>query len=162
MRKGVTFMNMQYAGVGSRFLAAIIDSIILTLVSFVLGFVLEMAMGKNGAFLNMILSIIIGIFYWVFYQASQGQTLGKKAMGIKVVDLAGNKPTAMTFFLREIIGKIVSSIILFIGYLMILWDGKKQGLNDKIAGTVVVKVGTLPVQSPGANNPTINTNSITA
>jgi uncharacterized RDD family membrane protein YckC len=65
----------------------------------------------------------------------------------------------MTFFLREIIGKIVSSIILFIGYLMILWDGKKQGLHDKIAGTVVIKVGALPVGNPVINTTTINTNS---
>ena len=152
-------MNMQYAGGGSRFLAGIIDGIIVTLVSVLLGFALGIFMGEIGAILNTILNIMVTIFYWVFYQASQGQTLGKKAMGIKVVDLAGNTPSVMTFFLREIIGKIVSSIILFIGYLMILWDGKKQGLHDKIAGTVVVKVGTLPVASPVVNTTTINTNS---
>lgn len=154
---------MQYAGSGSRFLAAIIDNIILAIVGFVLGIVVGLVMGKNGGFLNLILSVIISVYYWVFYQRSQGQTLGKKAMGIKVVDLAGNKPTAMTFFLREIIGKLVSSIILFIGYLMILWDGKKQGLHDKIAGTVVIRVANMPVQSPEVNtNPVANTNSTVA
>ncbi len=144
-------MNMQYAGGGARLLAAIIDNIILVLVGFVLGFVIGMVMGKSGQILSTILSLVISIYYWVFYQASSGQTLGKKAMGIKVVDMAGNKPSAMTFFLREIIGKLVSAIILFIGYLMILWDGKKQGLHDKIAGTVVVRVANMPAQSPAAN-----------
>ncbi|MEK7518200.1 MAG: RDD family protein [Patescibacteria group bacterium] len=142
---------MQYAGGGARLLAAIIDNIILVLVGFVLGFVIGMVMGKSGQILSTILSLVISIYYWVFYQASSGQTLGKKAMGIKVVDMAGNKPSAMTFFLREIIGKLVSAIILFIGYLMILWDGKKQGLHDKIAGTVVVRVANMPAQSPAAN-----------
>lgn len=151
-------MNMQYAGGGSRFLAAIIDSIIVGLVSFVLGAVLGIFMGEVGAFLNIILNIAITIFYWVFYQASQGQTLGKKAMKIKVVDVSGNKPTAMTFFLREMIGKFVS-LLLLIGYLMILWDAKKQGLHDKIAGTVVIKVEALPIAGPVTNTPVINSNS---
>lgn len=154
-------MNMQYAGSGSRLVAAIIDSVILWLVSLVLGFVIGIVMGKNGASLNFILSIGVTIAYWVFYQASQGQTLGKKAMGIKVVDLAGNKPTIMTFFLREIIGKLISTIILFIGYLMILWDTKKQGLHDKIAGTVVIRVANMPAQNPEVNtNPVANINTV--
>lgn len=156
----MNFVNMQYAGVGVRFVAAIIDGIIVGLVSFVLGAVLGIFMGEAGAFLNIILNIAITIFYWVFYQASQGQTIGKKVMGIKVVDLAGNKPTAMTFFLREIIGKLVSAIILFIGYLMILWDAKKQGLHDKIAGTVVIRVENMPAKSPEVNtSPVANTGS---
>ena len=154
-------MNMQYAGGGIRFVAAIIDGLIVMIVNVILGLIIGVALGKNGAMLGNLLSIVISIGYFVFYQASRGQTLGKKAMGIRVVDLAGNKPTAMTFFLREIIGKFVSSIILFIGYLMILWDGKKQGLHDKIAGTVVVRVGTLPFVNPVANTTTINTNSTT-
>ena len=144
-------MNMQYAGGGARLLAAIIDNIILVLVGFVLGFVIGMVMGKSGQILSTILSLVISIYYWVFYQASSGQTLGKKVMGIKVVDMMGNKPSTMTFFLREMIGKLVSAIILFIVYLMILWDGKKQGLHDKIAGTVVVRVANMPAQSPAAN-----------
>jgi uncharacterized RDD family membrane protein YckC len=36
-------------------------------------------------------------------------------------------------------GKYVSAIILLIGYLMMLWDDKKQTLHDKMAGTLVVK-----------------------
>lgn len=158
-------MNMQYAGSGSRFLAALIDIIVVLVVSLILGLIIALTLGKNGETLSSLLSIVINIGYFVFYQASNGQTLGKKAMGIKVVDLAGNKPTAMTFFLREIIGKLVSSIILLIGYLMILWDGKKQGLHDKIAGTVVIRVANMPVQnpevntSPATNTPVINTNS---
>lgn len=152
-------MNMQYAGGGVRFLAALIDVIVIMVVSFILGLVLALALGKNGETLGSLLSIVINIGYFVFYQAINGQTLGKKAMKIKVVDLSGNKPTIMTFFLREIIGKLISAIILLIGYLMILWDAKKQGLHDKIAGTVVVKVGDLPVAGPVTNTSVINTNS---
>ncbi|MBI2028114.1 MAG: RDD family protein [Candidatus Levybacteria bacterium] len=139
---------MNYAGAGARFLAAIIDGLILLVINSIFGFVLG---GNNQSPLSYLLSLGVSIGYWVFYQASQGQTIGKKVMRIKVVDASGNKPTVMTFFLREIIGKLVSAIILFIGYLMILWDAKKQGLHDKIAGTVVVRVTDVSAKSPVAN-----------
>ena len=45
-----------------------------------------------------------------------------------------------TAFLREVIGKFISSILLCIGYLMVAFDGQKQGLHDKIAGTYVIKL----------------------
>lgn len=157
------FVNMQYAGGGSRFLAAIIDLVVIMVVSFILGLIIALTLGKNGEILGNLLSIVINIGYFVFYQAMNGQTLGKKAMKIKVVDLSGNKPTIMTFFLREIIGKLISTIILLIGYLMILWDGKKQGLHDKIAGTVVIRVANIPVQSLEVNtSPATNPNSTVA
>ena len=82
---------------------------------------------------------ICSYFYWVVLQHKMGQTLGKKALGIKVVDIEGKTPTYMTFFLREVVGKLISGIILGIGYLMVIWDPNKQGLHDKIASTYVVK-----------------------
>ena len=45
-----------------------------------------------------------------------------------------------TTLLREIIGKIISSIIILLGYIWILFDGQRQGWHDKIASTYVVKV----------------------
>ena len=61
-------------------------------------------------------------------------------MGIRVVDAQGKTPNMLTFFLREVVGKLVSGIILGIGYLIVLWDGRKQALHDKIASTYVVRV----------------------
>jgi uncharacterized RDD family membrane protein YckC len=62
------------------------------------------------------------------------------AVGIKVTDLAGNRIS----FLRALgryVAKIVSFAILLIGFLMVGWTEKKQGLHDMIAGTLVVKKG---------------------
>lgn len=132
-------MNLEYASRGKRFLAALVDGLVIFLGNVLIGFVLGLIMGKSGSLLGYGAQILLSVGYYVFYQQKMGQTLGKKAMGMKVVDAQGQKPSLMTFFLREIIGKFVSTIILFIGYLMILWDGKKQGLHDKIAGTYVVK-----------------------
>lgn len=143
---------MNYVGAGRRFVAALLDTIILGVVSAILGGVLAGVVGVKAAggintsaiagiatFSNLV-SLVLGIAYYVFYQAKMGQTLGKKVMGIKVVDVGGKTPGVLTFFLREIVGKTVSALILFIGYLMIIWDGKKQGLHDKIASTYVIKV----------------------
>jgi uncharacterized RDD family membrane protein YckC len=65
-------------------------------------------------------------------------TLGKQAMGLKVTDLSGGRINFGQASIRHF-GKFISAIILFIGYLMMLWDSKKQTLHDKIAGTLVIK-----------------------
>lgn len=133
-------LNVNYAGAGRRLVATFLDGIIVGVVSFLFGIVLGLAgMGAQTA-LNTVVGFAISIGYWVVYQQQTTQTLGKKVMGLKVVDAQGKTPSMITFFLREFIGKMVSAIILMIGYLMILWDGRKQGLHDKIAGTFVVKV----------------------
>jgi uncharacterized RDD family membrane protein YckC len=88
-----------------------------------------------------ILQLAVDVWYLVFFQAKKGQTLGKKAVGIKVVDRNGNKPSLGTFAIRELVGKwILDTITLGIGYLIVAFDSKKQGLHDKIANTFVVKV----------------------
>ncbi len=68
-----------------------------------------------------------------------GATLGKMALGIKVVkqDGSGNI-NVVEGFLREVVGKFLSSFFL-LGYLWMLWDVNKQTWHDKIAGTLVVK-----------------------
>ena len=60
-------------------------------------------------------------------------------LGLHVQDENGNKPTLKQVLLREVVGKIISTIILLIGYLWILWDPKKRGWHDYIAGTYVIK-----------------------
>ena len=65
-------------------------------------------------------------------------TIGKKAMRIKVTDLAGNRISFGQATGRHF-GKILSAIILLFGYFMMLWDDKSQTLHDKIAGTLVIQ-----------------------
>lgn len=65
-------------------------------------------------------------------------TLGKKALGIKVTDMYGERITFAQATGRHF-GKIISTVILFIGYFMMLWDDRSQTLHDKIAGTLVVE-----------------------
>jgi uncharacterized RDD family membrane protein YckC len=81
----------------------------------------------------------IMILYYSFMESSQYQgTLGKIAAGIKVVNKNGQRITFSQALLRNL-SKIISKMVLYIGYIMIIFDDRKQGLHDKIADTFVVK-----------------------
>ncbi len=135
-------MKLEYADRGARFLAFLIDAVLLGIVGGVVGGVLGAITGggNTGSAFSNLVGLVLGIGYYVFYQEKYGQTIGKKAMGMKVVTEDGKTPDKVTFLLREIVGKFISAIILMIGFFMILWDPKRQGLHDKLAKTYVVKV----------------------
>ncbi len=70
-----------------------------------------------------------------------GQSWGKRIVGIKVVRVqAGSPPGFWRAVGRELFAVVISSNILYLGFLWMLWDGDRQTWHDKIAGTVVIKV----------------------
>ena len=120
----------------TRTLAFIVDSILLGVVTGILTGVLfsgELDRGQG-------LSTIIGLAYYVYFWSSAGggQTLGMKALGIKVVKTDG-APLSVTTAIIRYVGLIVSFLCLFIGVIWVAFDANKQGWHDKIAGTYVVK-----------------------
>ncbi|HNF70377.1 MAG TPA: RDD family protein, partial [Chitinophagales bacterium] len=70
-----------------------------------------------------------------------GATIGKLLTGIRVRRKDGGKISIGTAFLRHI-GRIISTMIFMLGYLLAFIDGKRQTLHDKIANTMVLKKGT--------------------
>jgi uncharacterized RDD family membrane protein YckC len=124
-----------------RFGAAIIDSIVVWLISLVPSiFLLSHIFGYRYSFLGSFFWFPLSwLYYWLF-TGLKGQTLGKMAVGIKVVNAEGSVPGLGIAALREIPGKIASSIVICLGFLWIIWDGRKQGWHDKIAKTFVVRV----------------------
>ncbi|WP_338451882.1 RDD family protein [Niallia oryzisoli] len=86
-----------------------------------------------------IVSVIIAVAYFAGLHASKWQaTIGKKAVGLKVTDLNGNRISFWRGLGRYLAMSFLSGI-LFIGYIMVGLTEKKQGLHDLIAGTVVLK-----------------------
>jgi len=67
-----------------------------------------------------------------------GGTPGKLMLGLRIRNENG-RFIGIPYAILRYLGKIVSTIIIGIGYLMIAWDKRKQGLHDKIAGTFVLK-----------------------
>ena len=137
---------MEYVGFWMRVIAYIIDSIIVEVVLVVIAYIIGMATGEPmmmvmaGPLLSII-GLVVGLGYWAVLESSAKQaTLGKMAIGAKVTDEAGNRISFMRALGRTV-AKILSGILLLIGFIMVAFTGKKQGLHDKLAGTVVVHAG---------------------
>lgn len=128
---------IEYMGFWIRFAAAIIDGVILFIISSILIIPTRFVGFIYGP------TIVFNIFlFWLYYwllTGLKGQTIGKMAVGIKVVDAQGNKPGLGIAALREIPGKLISTIVLSIGFIWIAGDRQKQGWHDKIANTYVIK-----------------------
>ncbi|OMP67177.1 hypothetical protein BTO28_08560 [Domibacillus epiphyticus] len=156
-----SLLNVQnqnpYAGFWIRFVAALIDSIIISIpvfilaaIGLVLGFSFMMdpymmsydeAMFLSESFEGIfyLIGAFIGLFYFAGMHASKWQaTFGKRIVGIKVMDLSGRR---ISFFrgVWRYISTFFSGIILYMGYIMAGFSSKKQSLHDKMAGTIVVK-----------------------
>ena len=120
-----------YAGFWIRFVAALIDAIAVGVISFALSFLPYL---RVFSWLLLLL-----LYHWLFIGLI-GQTPGKMAVHIKVVNAAGDRLGLGYAALREILGKLISQIAFFIGFLWIAYDHDKQGWHDKIASTYVIRV----------------------
>ncbi len=130
---------VEYMGFWIRFGAAIIDTIIVWLFYGVLSS-LAYILPVVSWFPVSVISLVGPLLYYWLFTGLKGQTPGKIAVGIKVVNAQGNRPGLASAALREILGKLVSAIVFYLGFLWIVWDRQKQGWHDKIAITYVVKV----------------------
>ncbi len=144
--EGKTFV---YAGFWIRVGAILIDGIMLWVVQTIITFAFFGTMridagnlSSQNILLFLIYYVIILLINWIYYagmESSANQaTLGKMAVGVKVTDLNGErigfgKATGRYF------GKIISGILIGIGFIMVAFSEKKQGLHDMMAGTLVVK-----------------------
>ena len=157
--------EVRYAGFWLRFAAYLIDSLVMSAggliiaIPLILGIV-GFAVGLDGIdrpedflesgkwmylggiigliLLASLLGLVMGWLYYALMESSKhGGTLGKIAVGIKVVDMNGNrvsfgKATGRYF------SRIVTNMTLFVGYIMAGFTEKKQALHDIIAGCLVI------------------------
>lgn len=139
----------QYFGFWWRVLAYMIDGVLLNVVGMVLGFIvgffIGLSMGRNNnaefvaGLVANIVGIIIGWLYFALMESSSTQaTLGKMAISAKVIDTEGRRITFGRATGRYF-GKILSGLILCIGFIMVGTNPRKQGLHDQLAGTLVIK-----------------------
>ena len=134
----------EYAGFWVRVGAAIIDTLLLSIIILpVLTAVYGSAywssdrliQGPADFLVSWVAPAIAVVLFWIARQA----TPGKMALGIRIVDAeTGGKPRNGQLVLRYL-GYYVSMLPLFIGILWVAFDSRKQGWHDKIAGTVVVR-----------------------
>ena len=126
--------RVDYVGFGLRLLAAILDWLIIAAVILMLYFILHFAISSV-----FIIFVTIFLYFWLL-TGLKGQTVGKMAVGIKVINRDGSLPGLVNAALREIIGKIISTLVLFSGFLWIMGDNEERGWHDYLAQTYVVTV----------------------
>jgi len=145
--------NPKYAGFWIRFVAYLLDGLILGVIigpiffiffAPVAGFesfadnpeaIAVFAAGLSGF---VFIEIVVYVLYFAGMESSKYQaTLGKMVVGVIVIDEDGNRISfgraAGRFF-----SKILSALILYIGFIMAGFDSRKQALHDKIASTLVI------------------------
>jgi len=133
---------MEYSGFWRRFVAYVIDNILLSVIFWLLVLVLGGIAGDGGVIGAYTLAAIVWLGYYAAMESSTSQaTVGKMALGIQVTDLEGNRISFGRAVGRNL-AKIISVLIFYIGFIMSAFTAKKQALQDMIAGTLVVKKGS--------------------
>lgn len=143
-----------YVGFWVRFAAIFVDSIIGGILTIIILSPLFFVIGLNQSeadigFLILVqfLPVLISFGYFIYFTHAYQATLGKKLVGIKVLSAEGYKLSLGKVIMRETVGRLVCGFSANIGYIITAFTGKKQGLHDMIAGSVV----TYADPAKGAN-----------
>ena len=159
---------VRYAGFWLRFLASVVDSILITaiiiplllaaygrgyfqpfldlrrgsggdplsnLVAFAAALDQPMYSGPANYLIQYLVPAIAIVLFWMARQA----TPGKMLLGMKIADAKTFGPPTRTQDVVRYLGYYVSMLGLFLGFLWVALDARKQGWHDKIAGTVVIR-----------------------
>jgi uncharacterized RDD family membrane protein YckC len=119
------------AGFWRRFAAALIDGIVLSVVTVIF----RLFLGTNG---GSLVGLAISAVYFGYFHGGTGQTPGDAVMSIRVVDAGGGDRVGWGRALWRWLVSYASGFALLIGYLWMIWDGEKQTWHDKAARTYVV------------------------
>jgi len=130
-----------YAHWGLRFLATLVDGLVL-MVAY-LPAVIGAAIGGDSAsaiFGLITIVAVIGVIIWMLIQEGKtGQTIGKKALGIRLLREIDGRPLGVGMAFVRRLAHFLDSMACYLGWLWPLWDSKKQTFADKVCSSVVVK-----------------------
>jgi uncharacterized RDD family membrane protein YckC len=137
-------ISIRYAGFWMRFWAYLLDLIVVgsieRLIINPIFRALEIPLIEFNMFAPIsIASAIIFYLYFVLMTKYFNQTLGKMVVGIKVIDLKNDKLSWGTILFREWIGRFISATVV-IGYIIVAFLPKKQGLHDLFTDTSVIHI----------------------
>ena len=126
------------ASIGVRFVAALIDGFILFVVTLILRAVIGFGAGTA-------VGVLIGIAYFAYFEGQPaGQTIGKKAMNIRVIDFTTGGSLDSSKALVRALVRQVSGIACAIGFIWALFNPERQTWHDLAATTVVVPTSVYP------------------
>ncbi|HTD06676.1 RDD family protein [Undibacterium sp.] len=149
--------ELEYVGFGPRLWASVIDTVLLTVVLVVvlLGW-FGMDQMRDGieltGWVSLLFNYLVPAMIILAFWTAKSATPGKMAIGAKIVDADTGLPPSTKQHIIRYIGYFISTIPLCLGFFWILFDKRKQGWHDKLAGTVVVRPkhhGNEPVKFEG-------------
>lgn len=134
-----------YAGFFIRFVAFIIDSLIIKAIQSMVLSPIKVLLYNNGIEFSKFIyvEIIIALLYFTLMtKLCNGATLGKLICGIRVVPIHSKELTWSMVFTREFFGRYIQNYI-YILYLVVMFTPKKQSVVDYLSDTVVIKEDTV-------------------
>lgn len=156
---GSPMPGVRYGGFWIRFLARVLDGVILFVAGLILRLPFGLALGLGPGFgrgrfgpgmfgpamfgmfgASILLNIAIGVAYEAFFVSTRGATPGKMALGLKIIQ-ANGAPVPVGLAVGRYFAQWISGAILMIGYIIAGFDSEKRALHDHICGTRVIHTG---------------------
>ncbi|MEV5952880.1 RDD family protein [Streptomyces sp. NPDC051987] len=124
-----------YANWGQRFGGTVVDGLV-----FLVPYILVLFSSK-AAVLGVIGGLgILGLAIWqLIMEGRTGQTIGKKALGIRLVKEDTGQPIGVGMAFVRRIAHFLDSLACYLGWLWPAWDAKRQTFADKVCGTIVIR-----------------------
>ncbi|MFJ4625463.1 RDD family protein [Streptomyces sp. NPDC088847] len=124
-----------YANWGQRFLGTLVDILV-----FAVPYIL-IIVGRGNSVLTIIgFLLLVGLAIWQLIQEGKtGQTVGKKALGIRLVRESDGQPLGVGMAFVRRLAHFLDSIACYLGWLWPAWDAKRQTFADKVCGSIVIR-----------------------
>ena len=129
------------AGFWIRFFGAFIDGLLL-------GAANSLLIALLGRGVTSVTWLLAAAYFIYFHSSAAGQTPGNAVVGIRVARVEDGRPLTFGSATVRWAVSLLSSLVIFIGYLWMLFDDRKQTWHDKAAGSVVVKTSRSPAPGP--------------
>lgn len=144
-------VRTSYAGFWLRLCASLVDGVVLFIPAFVAGFIIGFTDPPNAeSWLTLVqfLNIVIAWLYWAILESSTWQaTIGKRLFNLRVTDVRGGQISFARATGRHF-GKIISAVILGMGYVMAAFTDRKQALHDIMADCLVLRTQSVALPAP--------------
>ena len=138
-----------YAGLVTRAIAFAVDAAIINLVAATVAVIVGLGMSVLDppdvvvaavVAVGGVAYVLWSVAYFATFWSTTGQTPGSRAMGIRVVCAQGDEPVSLRRALTRLVGMVLAAIPFFAGFLLIAFDDRRRGLQDRVAHTLVLYV----------------------
>lgn len=152
METAASNASYEYAGFWIRLAATIIDALLLMIVTFPILIAIygreyfdntNVIVGSADIVISWVFPVVATLVFWLKKQATPGKLL----LSLKIVDATTGRAPHPTQYMVRYLAYFLSAMMLLLGFLWIGIDRRKQGLHDKLAGTVVVRKLPAAVQT---------------